>query len=547
METRTGYREQNHRYGQTTAVVYARVSSDAQDTDEKVSLSEQVEDGRRYCEERDYRVVEIYQDVGPGWSKDRPEFKRLIEDGRQGKFQRIVCWRLDRLARGLSPLVPILDLLEYHHVEIDGVTQTLDKRMLTLVGAVGKMEIDALKERTAMGRRGAARSGRIPIDNVPYGYYVDEQRRPQVNEEQAAVIRRIFQLSTEENLGHHRIGRILNREGVPTPAAGKRGWTVGTISGILARPLYSTGKWYYGRTKAALSEKNGKIVRRLIPQPESNWIAVDFPTIVSDEVWKAARRRIERRSYYSPRNTKVFYMLQRMVTCEECGLMMNARSQRILPGQDELPKIERKRGRYYVCGGMNRGYLQCRKTATIPAELLEDAVWGQFQKIIRQPSIMIEGVASQSEAQEEAYDRLSAAVGLAEKERANAERECEIMSRQILRRGLKDGLTPESVDEMFDRLAEESTAHLREIDEQLEDLRLRQEVAQHRMNGDLYRDWATNIEGTLDNLTQEERKSLLRHVFERITIDRDNQVTITAAIPVEDFVAVESRASSLQR
>ena len=61
METRARDREQSHRYGQETAVIYARVSSDAQDTDEKVSLSEQVKDGLRFCEERDYRVGEIYQ------------------------------------------------------------------------------------------------------------------------------------------------------------------------------------------------------------------------------------------------------------------------------------------------------------------------------------------------------------------------------------------------------------------------------------------------------------------------------------------------------
>ena len=442
--------------------------------------------------------------------------------------------------------MPILDLLDYYDVEIEGVKQTLSRHMLTLVGAVGKMDIDSLKERTAMGRRGAARSGRVPINNLPYGYYVDEQRQPQVNEEQATVIRRIFRLSTEENLGHRRIARIFNREGIPTPATGKRGWTDGTVSAILANPLYYTGKWYYGRTKAALAQKNGKVVRRLIRQPKSAWIAIDFPTIVNEAIWKEARRRIERRSHFAPRNTKIYYMLQRMVTCEECGLIMNARSHYILPGQDDIPKSERKRRRYYVCGGMNRGYLKCRNTASIPAELLEDAVWNEFERIITQPSIMIEGVASQSEAQEEAYDRLSAAVEQAEKERSNAEREHEIIMRQILRREM-DGLRPDSVDDLFDQFRGESTERLREVDEQLEDLRLRQEIAQHRMNGDLYRDWAANIEGTLDNLGPEERKSLVRGVFERITIDRDNQVTITAAIPVEDFVAFGSGASSLRR
>ena len=136
--------EQDQR--QITAVIYARVSSDAQDTEQKVSLDEQVEDGRRYCEAKGYHVGEIYREVGPGWSRERPELKQLIEDGRQGKFQRIVCWRLDRLARGLSPLVPILDLVDYHGVEIEGVRETLSKTMLAVVGTMGRMELDSLRE-----------------------------------------------------------------------------------------------------------------------------------------------------------------------------------------------------------------------------------------------------------------------------------------------------------------------------------------------------------------------------------------------------------------
>ena len=80
METRARDREQDQRQGQVTAVIYARVSSDAQDTALKVSLEEQVEDGRRYCDERGYHVGEIYREVGPGWNKDRPELTRLIEE-----------------------------------------------------------------------------------------------------------------------------------------------------------------------------------------------------------------------------------------------------------------------------------------------------------------------------------------------------------------------------------------------------------------------------------------------------------------------------------
>ena len=546
MKTRTvKRREEVQRDGQITVAIYARVSLDIQDSESKVSMDEQVADAKKYCDEKGYRVYDVYQDVDHGWSKNRREFMRMIEDGKSGRYQRIICWRLDRLGRGLTPLIPLLDLIDNYGIEVDGVNQALSKDSLAILAMVGKMELDALRQRTAMGRRGAARKGRVPINSVPYGYYVDEDRRPQVNEAEAAVIREIFRLCTESNLGHRRVANVLNSRGVPSPGGGKKGWKDGTISGIVANEVYWTGIWYFGRTKTVMSQEDGQTIRNLILQPENEWIAIDFPTIVSEDVWHKARRHVESRTHFSPRNTRIFYLLQQMVTCEECGLSFNARSHGPIPGQDAIPKDERVRHRYYVCGGMNRGIgWNCRKRPSIRAELLESVVWGQFKRIIRCPSIMIDGVASQSEARGESHARLVAAIEKAESDKAEAEQGRNMVSAQMLRTAETDVLYRESLNEMFDELLAESEERLAAIDETLEDLWLRQESAQYQMNGDMFRDWAGNIEETLNTLDDEDRRSLLREVIEHITIDRNNRIAITAAVPVEQFVAFESRTSN---
>ena len=72
------------------AALYARVSSEAQDTDDKTSLQEQMADMKAYCERRGLTITARYQEVGRGWSKNRPEFQRLLVDARAGRFDTIV-------------------------------------------------------------------------------------------------------------------------------------------------------------------------------------------------------------------------------------------------------------------------------------------------------------------------------------------------------------------------------------------------------------------------------------------------------------------------
>ena len=58
----------------------------------------------------------------------------------------------------------------------------IDMKTFGLMAAIGKIELDNFRERASMGKRGSARQGRIPVSNVPFGYRIGEDRRPQVVE-----------------------------------------------------------------------------------------------------------------------------------------------------------------------------------------------------------------------------------------------------------------------------------------------------------------------------------------------------------------------------
>ena len=94
------------------AAIYARVSDKSQAEDDKTSLSEQTNDMEAYCERKGMTITARYQEVGRGWSKKRPEFLRMLADAKRGRFDTIVCWKSDRLSRGMYPAAALMEVVE---------------------------------------------------------------------------------------------------------------------------------------------------------------------------------------------------------------------------------------------------------------------------------------------------------------------------------------------------------------------------------------------------------------------------------------------------
>ena len=104
---KTSYRKTD----MSRAAIYARVSDKSQDAEDKTSISEQISDMEAHCERRGLTIVARYQEVGRGWSKKRPEFQRMLADARMERFDTIVCWKSDRLSRGMYPAAALMEVL----------------------------------------------------------------------------------------------------------------------------------------------------------------------------------------------------------------------------------------------------------------------------------------------------------------------------------------------------------------------------------------------------------------------------------------------------
>ena len=371
------------------AAIYARVSDKSQDGEDKTSISEQIGEMEAHCESRGLTIVARYQEVGRGWSKKRPEFQRMLTDAREGRFDVIVCWKSDRLSRGMYPAAALMEVVEAQQMRLEAVMDAIDMKTFGLMAAIGKIELDNFRERSAMGKRGMAKQGRAPTGGLPYGYRIGSDGRPEVVEDHAAVVRRIFDMYVREGMGSHSIAVRLTDEGVPTPT-GKRFWFQSRVLHVLGNATYR-GTWVYGKYRHVATEDGVRVHE----QPRDAWIEIPIPQLIDDETWARAQSLKKHRSTRSKRNTKVLYLLQHLLKCGECGRRFHAKS---TWGTVKVRNGKRYRynyrapHRYYKCGGMHSLRLRCRERPYIRAERLEEPIWDEVKRVIQDPGLIVSGI-----------------------------------------------------------------------------------------------------------------------------------------------------------
>ena len=514
------------------AAIYARVSDKSQDTEDKTSISEQISDMEAHCQRRGLTITARYQEVGRGWSKNRPEFQRMLADARRGRFDTIVCWKSDRLSRGMYPAAALMEVIEAHRLNIEAVMDAIDMKTFGLMAAVGKIELDNFRERSSMGRRGAAKQGRIPIGNVPYGYRVGEDGRPEVVEAEAEVVRRIYRMYIHEGKGAPAITRQLNADGVPLSRSGRQWWD-GQVHRILSNDTYR-GTWWYGKARHVSTEEG----KQVYEQPQEDWIAIPFPTLIDEETWEKAKALRRQRRTKSKRNTKVFYLLQHMVRCAECGFLMGgaATTKKEVKRNGKLYKYAMNPPRrYYRCYAYQHMRLQCRPKPMIRAEKLESLIWSEVKNVLENPDLIVAGIEALN-AQEEDGGGLAEEIALAERDLQNVQLEED----RIIRLYVSGKIT----EAQMDRQRKFVTERLEMLRGRLDEYRSQQTaLTEKRTLMENIVAWAEKMGNRLDDLSDEGRKEVLQLALEGATIDRDYKVEITLAVPTEEFVSIEPPAS----
>lgn len=152
--------------------VYLRVSTEQQNHDSQRLELEQ------YCLRRGWTNLSRFEDTASGAKQNREQLRRLMELVRRGKFDVVVAFKLDRLARSLSHLAQIVAELRTHNVALVCPSQGIDTTdsnpcahfQLNILAAVAEFERQLITERVNAGLAAAKQRGvRLGRPQTPCG------------------------------------------------------------------------------------------------------------------------------------------------------------------------------------------------------------------------------------------------------------------------------------------------------------------------------------------------------------------------------------------
>ena len=323
--------------------IYMRVSTEDQ-AREGFSLPEQKERLEAYCKFNGYKIVEYYTDAGISAKTGnfRPEYDRMLEDGKQGKINMIIALKLDRITRSTRDWETLMDYLEKYNINIAFVnddinTTTANGKMVSrIMMSVSQNEIERTSERTIIGLEGAIKQGHIPA-RAPLGYkHIDKKLVPDPLTKDIVI--RIYNLYFE-GLTYNTIAKLFNKEKV----LDKTNWKDTSILKIITNVIYK-GDYIQGKTT-----RNPRYFPDVV-EP-----------IVSRELWDSCQvqKKKNQRNYM---RSQTYIFLQKL-KCPKCG--------RILAG-GASHKIKADKWYYYYRCEKCRGNIREHEIEDSVKELLSD-------------------------------------------------------------------------------------------------------------------------------------------------------------------------------
>ena len=180
--------------------------------------------------------------------------------------------------------------------------------------------------------------------------------------------------------------------------------------------------------------------------------------------------------------------------------------------------------RYYMCNGTQSLRLRCREKPYIRAEQLEEPIWSEVKRVLQNPDLIVAGIAA-LDSQEG---------GGMEEEIAQAERDLRSIQMEE-DRAIRLFVSGKITEAQLDLQRRFITERLESARAKLDDYRAQEAsgTEKRRLMEEVLA-WAREFGHGLDELTPEERHDYLQMLVEQVIIDRDNNVNITLAIPIDD-------------
>ncbi|MBT3862260.1 MAG: recombinase family protein, partial [Chloroflexi bacterium] len=289
------------------AAIYSRVSTKEQ-ADHGTSQGTQEAAGREYAKRHGYEIVEslVLQEDFTGTTLDRPTIAQLVSAAETGQFDVLIPYTVDRMfrpkkagdewmlqqfaaqLRGLGVTIEYAD---------DSIPESGDSA--AIMGFIKTMEAGSdrrkILERTSRGTKARIAEGKF-TSNPPFGYCKDSEGRLAIDEDEAKIVKMIFNMYERERLGVRKI-QVRLTGSVPSPS-GKTQWQQSVLSRMLGSEFYWSGRHHLGISMGITD-------------------GVPCPPIIDDEHGKRVQARL-RTNKRIKKASKSKTILQSRVQCQ-CG------------------------------------------------------------------------------------------------------------------------------------------------------------------------------------------------------------------------------------
>lgn len=280
-----------------------------------------------------WQMAGIYADEGITGTiaKKRPDFMRMIEDCRKGKIDLIITKSVSRFSRNnLDCLLYVRELKEMGIpiiFEKEGINtlQVSSELLITLFSGLSQAESESISMNVKIGKRQSLKNGNVPFSYKSFlGYRKGADGKPEIDEEQAVIIRRIFAeyLAGKSLLD---IAKGLTADEIPT-ARGKTNWSSARVQSILTNEKYKGDALLQKTYIVDCISKKSKKNNGELPM---YYVENNHPAIIERAVFDRVQEEISRRN--SKKKVKQVgtktelgkysgkYALSEILYCGNCG------------------------------------------------------------------------------------------------------------------------------------------------------------------------------------------------------------------------------------
>ncbi len=330
----------NNNLGQSLFSIYLRKS---RGDPENETVEETLEKHRQilleFAKKHSLSIGKVYFEVVSGDGLFvRPEMMQLMNDIEKGLWNGVLCMDIDRLGRvDTKDRGIILETLKDNNVKIvtPGKTYDLsdevDEFSTEMQMLFARQELKKITKRLRVGVTKTAQDG-YHVGEPPYGYrrtYINKKPTLEICEEEAKVIRLVFDMYVNQHIGSEVIARTLNNMGY-SPRKNTF-FSRTTIRFYLSNPIY-IGKIVYNK-KHRVKRKLPTDKFRYELNPEEQWVVANgvHPAIIDKDLFDEAQR-IRQERYHPPSFTgNIMNPFAGMIYCANCGSKMMRQTSKKTP------------------------------------------------------------------------------------------------------------------------------------------------------------------------------------------------------------------------